>query len=140
MNLLKCCKVLSLKDAVASGTTDVTDASIIDTAGYEGVLICAKFGTSAADNGIKSVKQGAASNLSDGADLEGSARLLDATDKIAIVDVYRPRERYLRPIFVRATATTLDAAWAVLYGPRKVPVTQSDAQADQLVSPAEGTA
>lgn len=141
MNLLKNVKIINLKDAVAGGTSDVTDATVVDTQGFEGCMFVAKLGTSAVDNGIKSVKQGAASDLSDGQDLEGSKVLLDGTSKVAVCDVFRPRERYLRPIIVRATSTTLDSVVAILYGARKAPVTQgATTSGEQHVSPAEGTA
>lgn len=140
-NLLSGTKIIHLKVAVAAGTSDVTDASIVDTAGYEGVMFIAVFGTSAVDNGIKSVKQDTDSALGAAQDLEGSKVLLDATSKVAVCDVYRPRERYLRPIAVRGTSTTLDSLIAILYGPIKQPVTQgTTTTAEKFVSPAEGTA
>lgn len=139
MNLSKNIKVLNLKDAATAAASDITDATVVDTAGYDGCLFITKFGTSAANNGIK-VQQDTASGFGAGADLASSQQLLDGTKKIAIVDVYRPLERYLRPIVLRGTSSTHDATIAILYSGRNRPVASDDSNNKVIVSPSEGTA
>jgi hypothetical protein len=140
MNLAKNIKVISLKDAVTAGTSVITDATVVDTQGYEGCLFIAKFGTSAVDNGIK-VLQDTVVGFGTGADLAGSKQLLDATAKVAMVDIHRPLERFLKPSVLRGTSTTLDSLIAVLYSGRVKPITD-DASVNSkiVVSPSEGTA
>lgn len=139
-NLLNGIKVIDLHAAATAATSSITDATVVDTAGFEGCMFVAKFGTSAVDNGIK-VQQDTASGFGSGADLEGSKVLLDGTSKVAIADVFRPRERYLKPVVLRGTSTTLDSLVAILYGPRTKPAVQPTSTTAELnVSPAEGTA
>lgn len=140
MNFVKNFKVLNLKDAVTAAASNVTDATVVDTAGYEGCVFIAKFGTSAANNGLKA-QQDTASGFGTGADLEGSELLLDGTSKIAVLDIHRPLERYLRPIALRGTSSTLDSLIAILYNGRNKPITEDAAVSSLvLVSPSEGTA
>ena len=61
------------------------------------------------------------SNLSDGADLAGSAvSIADSDDnKLLVLDIHRPAERYVRAVVTRGTAdATIDGVIAILYGPR----------------------
>ena len=72
MNLIKNVKVTRALASVAAGTSD-KNSSIIDMQNYEGVIFIAAFGaiTSGAVTSIKA-QQGAASNMSDTADLAGT--------------------------------------------------------------------
>lgn len=139
-------KVDGTNYAGAAGQTDLTSEAI-DTAGYEGVRFIAGFGTIAAGAvTFLKVRQGALSNMTDGADLAGSK--IDVADdddnKIAITDIFRPEERYLDVVFDRGTAdATIDFLIVELYGTRKQPVTQDPdtvIAAEIFNSPAEGTA
>ena len=124
-----------------AGTTAVNGATV-DMQNYEGVLFVCKFGTAAANNTIKG-QQGQASDLSDAADLAGTSVAVGSSDEIVWLDLYRPRERYVRMVAVRGTSTTVEWGVAIRYGPRKAPVDNNVAGtiAGELhVSPAEGTA
>jgi hypothetical protein len=147
MSLLKNCKVTRVMNAVAAGTSDQT-SSIIDMQGYEGVMFLASFGTLTATQ-VTSMRaqQGAAAAMGDAADLEGSTvgPLADDDDNQCLVlDVYRPRERYVRVVIDRATANAvIDGVVAIQYGPREKPTVQDAttiAFSELHVSPAEGTA
>jgi len=64
-------------------------------------------------------------------------------NKITIIEVVHPRERYLRTIVSRATAnSTVDGILAVLSHPSKMPTTQDSTvqESESHASPAEGTA
>lgn len=140
MNLVKAIKVLDLHAAAAAAAANITDSTVIDTQGYEGCLIIAKFGTSAVNNGIK-VQQDTVVGFGTGADLAGSQQLLDATAKVAIVDIHRPLERFLKPIVVRGTSSTLDSLIAILYSGMSEPAAVDTAVNQKVVvSPSEGTA
>lgn len=151
MNLSGSVKVLRLKPdgsgwTVAAGTTDV-NSDVVDTANFDGCLFITAFGAIVA-GAVTSVKiqQGAASNMSDAADLAGTAIAVadDDDNQIVIHDIYRPRERYLRATVDRGTQNaTVDGQIAILYGPRVQPVTQDSTlvvSTEVHASPAEGTA
>ena len=116
MNLSNAVKINLGGATTAAGTTTVT-GSTIDMQGYEGVLFIAKFGTAATDNTLKAA-QGAASDMSDAADLLGTSVGVGASDELVWLDIYRPRERYVRALALRGTSTTLDSLWAIQYGAR----------------------
>lgn len=140
MNLSKHVKVTKVSATVAAGTSAV-NGTVIDMQGFEGVMFVASVGTAAADNGIKA-QQGQQSNLSDAADLASTQVLSDATQTDLVLDVYKPQERYVRPVIVRGTSTTVEAVWAIQYEARTKPTDNTTtAQAAELhVSPDEGTA
>ncbi len=128
----------------AAGTTDINGATL-DMQGYEGVLMIVTMGAivAGAVTGIRA-QQGAQSDLSDAADLAGSAQVIADTDdeKTFYIDLYRPAERYVRLVVDRATQNaTVAAADYIQYGARKMPVTHgSNVSGESHSSPAEGTA
>lgn len=145
MNLGKLLDYIIALAAVAAGTS-VQNGTAIDMQGWDGVLFICHFGaiTSTGVQGLKA-QQGAASNGSDGVDLEGS--LVSVTDAqsntLAVLDVYRPQDRYVRPVVNRATANAvINGVIAIRYKGRKAPITLSASVAASkfLNSPAEGTA
>lgn len=140
-NLLPNSKIIKVSATVSTGTSAVV-LTAVDTLGYEGVMFLASIGSANAGNGIK-VQQGQASGMGDASDLAGSAVMSDGTQTDLVADVYQPLERYVRCVVIRAgTTTTVEAVWAILYGPRTVPVTNvTAAQAAEFsLSPDEGTA
>lgn len=128
----------------AAGTTDISGATL-DMQGYEGVLIAVTMGaiTGGAVTSIKA-QQGAAANMSDAADLAGTAQTIADTDddKTFYIDLYRPTERYVRVFVDRGTQNAVVAsATYIQYGARVVPVTHGANVSGELhISPAEGTA
>lgn len=146
-NLMRNVKVTRVLNAVAAGSTDITTATVIDMAGYEGVAFVYGFGTITA-GAVTSVKvqQGTDATVTDAADLEGSSQSVadDADNKVFISDIFLPRERYVKPIIKRATQNAVvDFVLAIQYGPRTAPVTHDSTTvggAEYFASPAEGTA
>lgn len=153
MQLTKATKTLRVKPdgstyAVAAGSSDV-ESSIIDTAGFLGCRIIVGFGT-ITGSAVTSVEVQQDTDSAGGtmADLLGTnVAVLDTDDnRIVIIDIYRPRERYLRAQIHRATANAvIDFMLVELYEPRLKPVTQDTATivaagVESHVSPAEGTA
>ena len=143
--LSKDVKVSSALD-YASGTADRNGATL-DMSGYEGVLMIVKF-AAVATGATVSIKaqQGAASNLSDAADLTGTGITVadDDDNQIFMIDVFQPQERYVRVVVDNdATNATAQSAIYVRYGARSMP--QSNNVTDAIttevhIGPAEGTA
>lgn len=132
--------ITSALATTTAGTTTVTGTTI-DMANFEGVLFIAKFGTAAANNTLHG-EQGADSGLSDAADLLATETVGGASDEIMWLDLYKPRERYVRVMADRGTSSTLDWGVALQYGARKLPVDNTTAgtiHGETHASPAEGT-
>jgi len=146
MNLSRFGKVTRVSNAVAAGTTTVNCATI-DMKGFDSVTFYLLVGTLTATN-VTTLKaqQGAASDMSDAADLLGTAvAYTDADDdKAAILEVHNPRERYVRAVVVRATANAvIDGVIAVQTKANKEPVTHDSTTvvgSEFHQAPAEGTA
>jgi hypothetical protein len=143
LNLSSIVKITKVKDHTTAGTTDV-ESDIIDMQGYEGVMFLTSLGTAAADNLIK-VQQNTANSTSGMADLTGTGVTSGASpsNEDLWVDVYRPRERYLRAVVVIDTPSTCESVWAFQYGARETPVdntTSGTITGESWASPAEGTA
>ena len=131
--------------AVAAGASIDNDSAIIDMAGYEGVIFLTTVEDSVATGvAAMTVEQNSANSGSGMAALADAVATLtcatndDINGKVLAVDVYRPRERYLRVNRTSATANiAFGAVIAVLYGPRKVPIDGSaDGDLVSVTSPA----
>lgn len=134
--------------AVAAGSSIDNDSAIVDTQGFDGVLFLTTI-TDSVDTGVATmtVEQNTANSGSGMAALAGavatatSAANDDLNGKLLAVDVYRPRERYLRANRVSATANiAYGECIAIKYKGIKQPVTQAAADvADSaaVTSPAE---
>lgn len=151
MNLSKNVKTLRIKPdgsgyTVAAGTSDV-NSDIVDTQGFEGVRFILGFGaiTTGAVTTFK-IQQNDVNSASGMADLATSSITVNDDDdnQIAISDIYKPRERYVRLALDRNTQNAVvDFLLVELYEPRKLPITEDSTiviAAEQMVSPAEGTA
>ncbi|MFO8012120.1 MAG: hypothetical protein R6X20_02325 [Phycisphaerae bacterium] len=138
MNLLENVKVTLVKAQQTSAGTDVESDSV-DMEGFEGVVFLAKIATANAANFLKA-QQSSDDGSSDAfADLEGTKVVPGDDGDQAKLDIYRPRERYVRAVIDRGGASTATGdIYAVQYGARKAPIANDDAETH--VSPAEGTA
>jgi len=126
--------------AVSAGTAVTSDA--VDMQGFEGVMFFGSIATANAGNFAKA-RQDSASNMGAAADLEGTKNVTGDDADSFLIDVYRPRERYVDCQVVRAGANTATGdIYALQYGPlRKAPTSQgATVDAEAHVSPAEGTA
>lgn len=144
MSFLKECKIVPVENSVAAGQA-TTVGEIVDTAGFQCACFIYKLGT-VTDGAAITLKiyQGSDATVSDVAELAGaSAAIATASsdsEQRLVVDVIRPRERYLRPTIVTATQDVgIDDAICILYNPDVIPVTQpTTVDASTLVvSPAE---
>lgn len=136
---------ISVGLAYASGSAD-REGAVIDMKGWDGVLVIAQFGT-IATGAVTSIKmqQGAAANLSDAADLAGTAQTIadDDDSKVKYIDVYQPRERYVRVVVDKdATNACAETVTYIQYRGREVPPSAhgTGVAGEAHLSPAEGTA
>jgi hypothetical protein len=143
-SLLKDAKITRVTNAVAAGQA-ATASDILDMSGFEGVVFIAALGD-VSDTSVVTLtaQQNTANSTSGMATLSGSATFTagasDADNKLLVLDVYRPRERYVRAVFTSATANAVkDGVIAIQYGPRVMPVTQGSTviDSDTLIEPAE---
>lgn len=135
-------KILNPLATAGAGTSTLT-SDAIDTAGYEGIFVLAKFGTAAADNTLKAQQSSDDGDADAYADLAGTQVGVGASDELVWLRIHRPRERYVKILALRGTSTTLDALFVFAYGARSQPVDNTVAgtiHGESHVSPAEGTA
>lgn len=148
MQLTNKVKTTLCKTAVAAGTTDITDATVIDMAGYEGCRFIFSFGaiTGSAVTSIAVAALATSSPTPETDDMIGTGISVadTADDTIYIIDIYKPRLRYLRPHVQRATQNAvLNCIIAEQYGHSGLePIAKSATVTTQElhVSPAQGTA
>ena len=124
-NLSKSSKLIRVSNPVAAGTGNVV-CSTVDRQGFTGVLIIAAMGA-IVSGALASLKAqgGAVSNGSDAADLIGASRAIADTDdnKLVVLDLNRPGQRYITPVITRATQNaTVDSVFVLLYNPSNAPV------------------
>lgn len=131
--------------AVAAGMA-TTNCDAVDMAGYDSVAFVALIGTIAASGTVDmKAQQDSASGMGSAADLAGTkVSLTDADDdKMLILNIHRPRERYVRAVITTAVGNgTIDGVFAILYNARNKPITQGSTvgAGESHQSPAEGTA
>ena len=128
--------------AYASGTADRNGATL-DMKGYGGVLIMVH-SAAVATGAAYSIKaqQGAASDLSDAADLDDTAITIADTDDDTVhwIDL-KPTERYCRLVVDKdATNACAESAVYIQYAPYGVSVPITDTDGETHFEPDEGTA
>lgn len=133
---------LAKASQVEAGTAVEGDA--IDMQNWDGVLFFITIAKFNAANYIK-VQQSSDDAAADPyADLEGSKVAATVNGQVVGVDVYRPRERYVKAYIERGGLDTATGdLYAVRYSGRKAPADNVEAGVRvlaSLVSPAEGTA
>lgn len=131
---------------VAAALNTDSNSDRIDMAGYEGVLFVCPIEDSVA-TGVATlrIEQNTADSDAGMAVIAGSAATAtsaandDLNGKVLVVDVYRPRERYIQAVRISATANiAFGTLTAILYGPKTGPVTaHSTVLAQTVVSSAQ---
>lgn len=128
-----------------AGTGDV-NGTAVDMQGYQAVTFIAFLGAITA-TGVPSLRaqQGDQSDGSDATDLAGTKVTGDDqdSDKILVLEVTDPIDRYVRPVVGRDTANVVvDAVVAIRHRARKAPTSQGSdvAGIESHAGPSEGTA
>ncbi len=127
MNLSKNCGIDLLLVQTADGTTD-PDGRSVDMLGFDGCVFICVVGvittTGTVNMSIAQSSDDTTYNAISGA--AAQADLAADGDKLLVVDVYKPGDRYLRPTVTRATANSiLGGIVSVRYKGRKSPFTQN---------------
>lgn len=143
-SFLRECEIRPVENSVGAGTA-TTVGEIIDTQGYGAACFVYKLGAVTDGAAVTlTVYQGTDSTVSDVAEMDGAEAAIATTDsdsdQYLIVDVIKPRERYLRPTIVTATQNVeIDSAFVILYNPAVKPITQPSTVdvGTLVVSPAE---
>ncbi|KAF0109468.1 MAG: hypothetical protein FD147_2243 [Chloroflexi bacterium] len=139
-SILKDTKVTLL--ALKNADNEALTSSILDMTGYDSVAFVAfALKGEALDFSIKA-QQGDASNMSDAADLAGTAVAFSTTipaDGLTILEVHQPSDQYVRALVAvpNATAATPTGVLAIQFNAKNVPISNAG---ELHVSPAEGTA
>lgn len=132
---------ISISTLKAADNETLTGA-ILDMTGYDSVAFIAfALKGEALDFSIKA-QQGDASNLSDYADLAGTAVAFSTTipaDGLTTLEIHQPSDQYVRPVVTvpNATAATPTGVIAIQFNAKEIPITNAG---ELHVSPAEGTA
>lgn len=135
-SLLDNVKITKVNAYAASAGTAINSTSV-DMQGFEGVVFVTSLATANAGNSVNVAQSEDNSTFND---LEGTAQVPASDGHLVAIDVYRPRERYVRAEVDRGgTNTVVDAIFAIQYNGAKPPFT-SIATQETHVSPAEGTA
>lgn len=146
MNLSNHVQIRTALDLAAAASATRNGAEF-DMQGFEGVLMIVKFGDIAA-GAVTSIKaqQDSATGMAAAADLAGTGISVadDDDNQIFIIDLYRPRERFVRVVVAKDGANnTQEMAFYVGYTDRKLPAAltlANEVTYELHVSPAEGTA
>lgn len=141
---VKCTRVIN---ATVAGTTTINGSSV-DMAGYDSVTFVLALGaiTATSVTSLKAQQSSDDGSTDTWADLEGTAITFadDDDNQIAILEIRKPQERYIRPVVVRATANAvIDSCVAMQNNATSEPVTQDATTvtgAELHLAPAEGTA
>jgi hypothetical protein len=142
-SLLKECKILKVEDSSDAGVTVLT-TDIVDMQGFSAVCFIIKLGA-VVDAGtiLATLYQDTAAAMGTEAAVDntvGIATTSTDSEQVLVLDVIKPKERYLRLKVARTTQnSTVDSIIAILYNPARIPVTQpATVDASTLsVSPAE---
>lgn len=126
-NLVPNVKVTLVTPATAVGTASITGTTL-DMSGFEGVLFVLAAG--AITDGVAKItaQGGALVNGTDAAPLAGTGTALSPAQSggVAVLDLYRPLQRYITPQVVRggATGSVIASLIAIQYGAHFKPTTQ----------------
>lgn len=135
---LENCYIEQVSTAIlAAGSTEHIGA-VVDTLGYESIAFITSMGVIATTAGTGYVKiQMCTSSDGTFTDIEGSTAAFDAgqPNTKVVNEIHRPKERWLKPIYNRATQniTILDCT-AIKFNPNFKSVTQSTADVVASVS------
>lgn len=148
LNILKDCQVVRASNAVAAGAANITNIAGIDCAGFDSICFLVEFGAivTGAATSIKLQCSSDDASADAYADIAGTSVTVadDQDNKVAIIDLHHPPERYIKLYVSRATQnSTIEGVTAILYNGGVHPVTQGStvmAASELHWFPIEGTA
>lgn len=147
MNLLKNCLIKEVCAPVAAASNTDQNSDILDMQGYDGVCFIAPVTDSVATGvATLTIEQNTDNSDTGMAALSGAAATAtctvndDLNNKLLIVDVYRPRERYVQGVLTSGTANiAFGNMIAIQYKGSKCPITADSSvlQGTSVFGPAE---
>lgn len=147
MQLAKNSEVRYVGAAVAAANNTDSNSTIVDMAGWDGVIFVTTVTASTATSVVTlKAEQNTANSDTGMAALSGASASAtcavtdDLNGKTLIVSVHQPRERYVQAVRTSATANSaFGQVIAILYGPRTAPTAAASttAASADTVSPAE---
>lgn len=129
MNLIKDAKFVVVEAAAVAGTTTIT-TDVVDMAGFDSVAFVAHLGDVTATSALAlTVFSNDTNDTTTPTETEAAASFTagasDADNKLMIVDVTCPRQRYVYATLERGTANAVvNGIIAILYNAHNKPVTQ----------------
>jgi hypothetical protein len=135
--------VVSVEGFKINADNESVNGAGVDMLGYSGVMFVAVCGKGEVAACTIKAQQDSDSGFGTAADLLGSSKAFSAgvsTNGSAVLDIYKPEERYVRAVVAIPDLTTPAAVTiiAIKYGPTNKPTTQMTGELH--VSPDEGTA
>ena len=139
-NISTAVALVKVSGPTVAGTTTITPTAI-DVSAYDadGIMFFTSFGTGAAGNKMYAHDSDDNSAFND---IAASTVPPGSTEPQQFIDIPMPQHRYVGPVFLRGTSTTIGDVWALLYRIRKEPVNNNVVGTMQgllLVNPADGT-
>ena len=129
--MLQNTKITRIKvDGAGTASATPTKCDIIDMQGFKGVMFVAVMGNVLTTSAVALKAAGSDTNSSGSMTLltgsaGGTAGASDYDDKLVILDVVNPNQRYLEAQLFTVTADApFDAILAIQYGAKDAPVTQ----------------
>lgn len=110
-------KITKVKDHSTADTSAVNSDGV-NMAGYEGVIFLTSFGTAAANNTVNLAQSSDDGSVDSYADIVSTSVTSGTSDEDVWLDIWRPREQYVRLEAARGTSSTLESIWAIQYSPR----------------------
>ena len=113
-------KITELEPPTASGTTDILATAYEDMQGWDGVIICTEFGTTADTNDLKPfvcATSGGTYAVTPTGGIESDETGAPTSPTTFWLDVHRPVKRYVKCTAYRdaAQATTIGSIFAIQY-------------------------
>lgn len=140
-------KIMEVNAPVSAANNTDDNSDILDMAGWDGVVFIVPITDSVAGGvATLTVQQNTANSdigmaaVSGGAAAATSSKNDDLNDTLLVVDVFRPRERYVQGVITSATQNiAFGNTIAIQYKGSKLPFTQSTSISTivQVASPAE---
>ena len=125
-------KIISTASTEGAATTDI-DATFVDTQGWDGVLFLGRIASAATTNQMH-----AAMATATGGSVTEMAGTAVRNKTHMRLDVYRPRQRYVRQEYERASVALGDS-WAILYNGRNGAVAAPHNVGESHARPTGGT-
>jgi len=146
-SILKNGEMQRILESEAAGTSDTLTSDAVDMKGFNSAYFIFTLGAITSTGTANCYLQQSSDDADADAyaDLEGSAKISSgdtATQKIIIIEIINPGERYVKALIDRATANVeVDSISVIKFGPKGMPTVQSSTVdgVNQLATPDEGT-